>query len=82
LQVEVLSETGRWVPITDKQEIVKDEFALGIRRAATRDVRALGFRFLMVNEGDMVYADMKKFPAYWGVTHLAEANGTHLYRID
>jgi hypothetical protein len=30
----------------------------------------------------MVYEDMRKFPAFWGVTELAEANGTHFYRID
>jgi hypothetical protein len=82
LQVETLSETGRWVPVTDTVETVKAEFTPGIRRAATRDVKALGFRFLLVNDGDMVQADMKKYPMYWGVTQLAEANGTHFYRID
>jgi hypothetical protein len=61
---------------------VKTEFASGIRRAAARELNALGFRFLLVNEGDMVYADMKKYPSFWGITQLAEANGTHLYRID
>ena len=37
---------------------------------------------LLVNEGDLVYADMKKYPNFWGITQLAEANGTHFYRID
>ena len=50
--------------------------------AATREVKALGFRFLLVNEGDLVYADMKKYPNFWGITQLAEAKGTHFYRID
>jgi hypothetical protein len=82
LQVEVLTDTGRWVPLTDTPETVKAEFAPGMRRAATRELRAIGFRFLLVNDGDMVYADMKKYPMFWGVTLLAEANGTHFYRID
>jgi hypothetical protein len=82
VQVEVLLDTGRWVPLTDTPELVKTDFAPGIRRAATREMKALGFRFLLVNEGDMVYADMKKYPTFWGVTQLAEANGTHFYRID
>ena len=82
LQIEIRLESGRWVALTDKPEIVKSEFASGIRRAATREVKALGFRFLLVNEGDLVYADMTKYPRYWGITQLAEANGTHLYRID
>ena len=45
-------------------------------------MKALGFRFLLVNEGDMVYEDMRKYPTYWGITELAKTNGTHFYRID
>ncbi len=82
LQVEVLLDSGRWVPLTDTPELVKTDFPAGIRRAATREMKALGLRFLLVNEGDMVYADMKKYPTFWGITQLAEANGTHFYRID
>ena len=82
LQVEVLAEGRRWVPITDTPEIVPRDPAPGIRRAATREMKALGLRYLLINKGDMVYEDMRKFPAFWGVTELAEANGTHFYRID
>src|ERR1017187_5067562 len=82
LQVEVLRDTGQWVPLTDTAEVVKTEFAPGIRRAVTRELKTIGFRFLLINDGDMVFADMKKYPTFWGVTQLAEANGTHFYRID
>src|ERR1017187_6816976 len=82
MQVEVLAEGRRWVPIPDTPEIVPRDAAPGIRRAATREMKALGLRYLLINKGDMVYEDMRKFPAFWGVTELAEANGTHFYRID
>jgi hypothetical protein len=82
LQVEVLSSDGRWVAITDTVEYAKAEFPTGIRRAAARDVKALGFRYLLLNDGDEVYKDMNKYPRFWGVTQIAEANGTHFYRID
>jgi hypothetical protein len=80
--VEILFDSGRWVALTDTAELVKTEFASGIRRASTREMKALGLRFLLVNEGDMVYEDMKKYPSFWGITQLAEVNGTHFYRID
>jgi hypothetical protein len=82
VQVEVLSENGRWVALTDTPEVLPGDFPQGIRRAATRDLKALGLRFLLVNKGDTVYEDMRKFPTFWGVTQLAEANGTRFYRID
>jgi hypothetical protein len=80
-QVEVW-ESGRWVPITDTAELVKTVFPPGIRRAAARDVKALGFGYLLINDGDFIYQDIKKYASFWGVTERAEANGTHLYRID
>jgi hypothetical protein len=82
LQAEVLLDSGRWVPITDTVETVKADFPSGVRRSAARDMKAIGLRYLLINEGDMVYQDMKKYPTYWGITELSEANGTHLIRID
>src|ERR1035438_1172407 len=82
VQVEILLDSGRWVALTDTPETVKFEGPPGIRRAATRELKALGLRYLLVNDGDAVYPDMKKYPTFWGITQLAEANGTHFYRID
>ena len=81
-QVEVLRGDGRWAPMTDTMDAVKMWPPEGIRRAAARDVRALGFRYILVNEGDMVFQDMGRYPAYWGVTEIANVNGVHFYRID
>jgi hypothetical protein len=52
------------------------------RLAAARQVKALGFRYLLVNEGDWVYQDLKRNLRFWGMTQLTEFNGTHFYRID
>ncbi|MEO8597350.1 MAG: discoidin domain-containing protein [Candidatus Solibacter sp.] len=82
LQVEILLDSGRWVPITDTVETALADFPRGIRRSAARDLKALGLRYLLINQGDMVYEDMRKYPAYWGITELSEANGTHLFRLD
>ena len=82
VQVEVLTEGGRWVALTDTPELVQGVFPSGIRRAATRDLKALGFQYLLINDGDFVFEDMKKYPNFWGITQLADANGTHFFRID
>jgi hypothetical protein len=73
---------GRWVPITDSMEDVQAGPPAGIRRAATRDLKALGFHYMLVNESDLVYEDFVRYRAFWGVTELAKANGTHFYHID
>ncbi|HMC62895.1 MAG TPA: discoidin domain-containing protein, partial [Candidatus Solibacter sp.] len=82
VQVEVLTERGRWVAITDTAEHSTVDLPSGIRRAASRDVKALGIRFLWINDSDFCAADMKNYSKFWGITLLAEANGTRFYRID
>jgi hypothetical protein len=82
LQAEIRMPDGRWVAVTDTVEYEKVEPPPGIRLAASRDVKALGFRYLLVNDGDFLYEDLKKYPKFWGMTQLTEVNGTHFYRID
>lgn len=82
VQVEVLAEHGRWVPLTDTPEITAFEVPPGIRRAAALELRSRGLGFLLINDSDGVADDMKKYPGYWGITELATSNGVHLYRID
>jgi len=82
LQVEVLAGRSRWVPITDTAEHSDDPVPSGIRRAATRDVKALGVRYLWINDSDFCAEDMKNYMKFWGLTQIAEGNGTRFYRID
>ena len=81
-EVEIRLPAGRWVPVTDTIDDVKAGPPQGIRRAATRDLKALGFHYMLVNESDMVYEDLVRYRAFWGITELAKANGTHFYHID
>ena len=81
-QIEVLEPGGRWIPVTDTVQVSKSEPPEGIRRAATRDLKALGFRYILLNEGDLVYEDVARNGPFWGMTELAKGNGTHFYRID
>src|ERR1035438_8460832 len=62
VQVEILLDSGRWVALTDTPEIVKFEGPPGIRSAATRELKALGLRYLLVNDGEAEYPDVKKNP--------------------
>jgi Dolichyl-phosphate-mannose-protein mannosyltransferase len=82
LQVDVLIESGRWIPMTDTVEYVKQDPPPGVRQAASREIKALGFRYLLVNSDDLVYEDFKKYFKFWGITELAQVHGTHFYRID
>jgi hypothetical protein len=81
-EIHVLQAGGRWVPITNTAEVVKKALPPGIRRAAVNEVKALGFHYILLNEGDLLYGDVARNLIYWGLTELARVNGTHFYRID
>ena len=68
--------------MTDTSELVKADFPTGLRQAAAREIKSLGVRFILLNEGDMVFTDFKQYPTYWNVTELAATNGTHFYRLN
>jgi hypothetical protein len=96
-QGRIFSFAGRAAAYIDRDIVVGYESTQGIRmqevlqtaaashfgqRAAVLDVKSGGVGFLLVNDGDAVSGDMKNNFSIWGITQLAEANGTTLYRID
>jgi hypothetical protein len=81
LQLEIRDSHGRWTPMTDSPEGESVDSPMGLRRAAMLELKARGIGFLML-DNDFFTKDMKMYSNFWGITELATANGTHLYRID
>jgi len=93
----IFSFAGRAAAYLDRDIVVGYESSLGLRvqnamqtavtsgsgqRAATLQAKMAGLGFLLVNQSDSVAEDMKNHSNIWGVTKVAEANDTTLYRID
>jgi hypothetical protein len=53
-----------------------------MRLAATREIKARGIGFLLLQDTDFFFEDVTKHPLYWGITRLGAAGGAHFYRID
>jgi hypothetical protein len=53
-----------------------------LERGATRELKRWNIGFLLVNDTDLISADIKQNPNKWCVTALIESHGTTLYRID
>ena len=52
------------------------------RTSACKSLKQLGITYLLINDTDQVAGDLKNYSSLWGVTQLAEIDGTRLYRID
>jgi hypothetical protein len=82
VQVEVLDGRDRWVPLTDSFETTVLDVPAGLRRAATREMKARGISYLLVSDTDFFATDMMKYPSFWGVTELYATEAARLYLIN
>ena len=82
VQVEVLRDGSRWVPLTDSSETAVLDVPAGLRRAAALEIKARGIGYLLVSDTDFYATDMRKFPSFWGVTELHSSEAGRLYLIN
>ena len=88
-QARIFSFAGRAAAYLDRDIVVGYESTEGMRIqealqnvATAHEAKSLGVGFLLINDTDAVLQDMKENSKLWGITELAKANGTTLYRID
>ena len=75
-------EHGRWMSAGGRAEELRIDPPPDLRLAATRQLAGRGIRYLLINRADFIAADLSERAAQWGITKVAEANETILYRID
>jgi hypothetical protein len=84
----IFSFAGRAAAYIDRDIVVGYESSQGMRiqeallQGSVVEAKSQGCDFLLVNDGDAVANDIKRNMKRWGVTEVAKANGTTLYRID
>ncbi len=81
-QIEVWGPHEEWVALSDTWESMPMDVPAGIRRAATRELKARGIGYLLINDTDYLADDMRKYRKFWGLTELTAIPGIHLYQID
>jgi len=84
----IFSFAGRAVAYLDRDIVVGYESSEGMRiqqalfRGSVAEAKSARCNFLLVNDTDAVADDIKQNMNLWGITEVAKANGTTLYRID
>jgi len=84
----IFSFAGRAAAYIDRDIIVGYESSQGMRiqealsRGNVLEAKSEGCDFLLVDDADAVADNLKRNLRVWGVTEVAKANGTTLYRIE
>ncbi len=82
LRLEGLDASGHWSELSDKTERLKRPAPNGIRKAAIRELKSLGFDYVVARNDQDVGLDLFHNAPEWGVTCIRELNGGCLYRLD
>jgi hypothetical protein len=79
--VEVLTPAGLWSkPKTSLESEMMPPYE-GMRRAVVEELLRRNIQYLMLQPDDFGLEDLQMNGSIWGVEHVCERNGSHLYRL-
>jgi hypothetical protein len=82
LKLEGRSARGAWLQLANAPEETDAPPLLGMRRAATRELKWNGIDYLLIFENDFGAADFRGNAPQWGITEVSEHRGARLYKIN
>jgi hypothetical protein len=82
LKLEGLDSSGAWVTLADHPVESLQPIHVSLRRAATAELKARGIQYLSVRPDTPGSDDLRRYPAYWGLTLVGTSGQTRLYHID
>jgi hypothetical protein len=82
LRLDGLSADGHWRTLATQPETALHLAPAGLRRAAIEELKSLGFDYIVARLDTDSGSDMRRYPAFWGITLLREVDGACVYRLD
>ncbi|MEP7362577.1 MAG: glycosyltransferase family 39 protein [Acidobacteriota bacterium] len=82
VRLEGLDSSGAWSVLAEAPVIRETPPPLGLRRAATGELKRNGIRWFLTADGDFATADFAARRQEWGATLVSQANGVYLYRFE
>lgn len=73
---------GAWATLSYRPVESRQAIRTSLRTAATAEIKARGIHYLVSNPGDPGADDLRRYPAYWGLTLVGSSGETRLYRIQ
>jgi hypothetical protein len=81
MKLEGQMESGQWKTLKAEPETVLVDDMPGLRRAAVAAFLAGRVQWIVMEDSAYGADDLKTKTADWGITCVAQANGTRLYRL-
>ena len=81
LRLDAQDRSGQWRTLVDAPEVGELPPPLGVRREATRELRARGVGYLSILDSDFGARDFRQNAHLWGLKLLGQRGPTALYEL-
>jgi hypothetical protein len=81
VKLEGMGADGAWVTLSDKPMESRQAIRTSLRLAATAELKARGIHYLVIKPENPGANDLRRYPAYWGLTVAGSVGDVRLFRI-
>jgi hypothetical protein len=81
VKVEGMGADGSWVTLSDHPVQSRQPIRASLRLAATAELKARGIHYLVIKPDNPGANDLRRYPAYWGLTVAGSVGDVRLFHI-
>ena len=81
VKLEGMGADGSWVTLSDHPVESRQPIRASLRLAATSELKARGIHYLVIKPENPGADDLRRYPAYWGLTVAGSVGDVRLFHI-
>jgi hypothetical protein len=81
VKLEGMGADGKWVTLADQPVQSKQPIRTSLRLAATAELKARGIHYLLIKPENPGSDDLRRYPAFWGLTVAGSIADIRLFHI-
>jgi hypothetical protein len=81
VKLEGLGADGKWVTLSDQPVQSRQPIRASLRLAATSELKARGIHYLLIKPENPGADDLRRYPAFWGLTVAGSVGDVRLFHI-
>ncbi len=81
MKLEGMGADGAWVTLSDHPVESRQPIRASLRLAATAELKARGIHYLLIKPDNPGANDLRRYPAFWGLTVAGALGDARLFHI-
>ncbi len=82
VKLDAMTPDGKWTTLSDSPDETERKLTVDLRLAAMYELKARGFRYLLVDDTDYAAQDFRGHARRWGISEIGRWKSRRLYYIQ